>query len=268
MEGTDQSSKPTAFMKRTRTDKDTPIKINPKGTGDELKFSVAKDPERGTASPTKTGDNLIYTPDKGFTGDDTFTYKATDKQKVESNEATVTVTVTAIATAPLSSRFISFLRNPFPGFTDVSEVYSKDKPINDPLDGVPEMVPFLVLWRNKATTLRFLQVSLGFLAVFFSLLTTTVLQFTSSNTYNAYAKIFAFIAAVAVGLLTAFDLGTKSNNMTNAWRKLNAAVIKFNRGICYHEEVIDAYIDGENTIGNVTFQQQGESSTEGSNIKK
>jgi hypothetical protein len=112
---------------------------------------------------------------------------------------------------------------------------------------------------------------LGFLSVFFSLLTTTVLQFTGDTYTNTYAKIFAFIAAVSIGLMTAFDLGTKSNNMTNAWRKLIDAVIKFNRGVCQQEEVIDALIDAEKIIGNVTFQQQGlqdESRLDGSNIKK
>ena len=57
--------------------------------------------------------------------------------------------------------------------------------------------------------------------------------------------------------MTAFDLGTKSNNMMNAWRKLVAAVIKFNRKVYDKKEVIDALIDAEKIIGNVTFQQHG-----------
>jgi hypothetical protein len=177
-----------------------------------------------------------------------FTYKATDKQNAESNEATVTVFVTATA-SPLSG-FISFLRG------ESGEVYSEDKPITNLGVGVPEVVEFLRVWKDKATILRCLQISLGALSIFFSLLTTTVIQF-DSHTYNTNAKIYAFIAAVSIGLMTAFDLGTKSNNMTNAWRHLNAAVIKFNNGVCKREEVIDAYIAGEITIGNVTFQPQG-----------
>jgi hypothetical protein len=169
------------------------------------------------------------------------------------------------------------LRNPFPS----DEAYSKDKPINDPELGVPEVVQFLKVWKTKATILRALQVLLGSLSVFFSLLTTTVLQFTTTtantatitaaNTDNFYAKIFAFTAAVSICLMTAFDLGTKSNNMTNAWRHLNATVIKFNNGVSDREEVIDAYIDGEITIGNVTFQPQGSDTAihrPGSNNKK
>jgi hypothetical protein len=165
----------------------------------------------------------------------------------------------------LQKGFWQSLQNLFLGSVDLSDVYTDDKPIMDPIEGVPEVVPFLKLWRKKAVRLRFLQIVLGLLSVFFSLLTTTVLQFNSDNNFNA--KIFAFIAAVSIGLMTAFDLGTKSNNMTNAWRKLTAAVIKFNRGICYQEEVIDAFEDAEKTIGNVTFQQQGQQET-GSNTNK
>jgi hypothetical protein len=75
------------------------------------------------------------------------------------------------------------------------------------------------------------------------------------------AKISAFIAAVSIGLMTAFDLGTKSNNMMNAWRHLNASVIKFSNVECDTKDVIAAYIEGEKLIGNVTFQQQGFSPT-------
>jgi hypothetical protein len=49
--------------------------------------------------------------------------------------------------------------------------------------------------------------------------------------------------------------------MMNAWRHLNASVIKFNNGECDKKYVIDAYIQGEKLIGNVTFQQQGFSPT-------
>ena len=114
---------------------------------------------------------------------------------------------------------------------------------------------------------------MGFSSIAFSLATTTLIQVSSpsDSDLNLLAKKFAFIAAVSIGVMTAFDLGTKSNNMTNAWRHLNAAVIKFNRGLCYPEDVIQAYIEGETTIGNVTFQPQGYDTgvrRSGSNDKK
>ena len=61
--------------------------------------------------------------------------------------------------------------------------------------------------------------------------------------------------------MTAFDLGTKSNNMMNAWRLLNATVIKFKNDECDKRSVINAYIEDERQIGNVTFQQGGSPSS-------
>ena len=55
--------------------------------------------------------------------------------------------------------------------------------------------------------------------------------------------------------MTAFNLGTKSNDMTNAWWKLTAAVIRFNNGLITKKEVIDAYVEAESLIGDVTFDQ-------------
>jgi RNA polymerase subunit RPABC4/transcription elongation factor Spt4 len=145
--------------------------------------------------------------------------------------------------------FLSRLSNPF-GPADMSAIFKGR--IKDEL---PEVIPFLTRWANKSGNLRFLQILLGFLSTFFSILTTTVLSVQGIDSY--YSKYFAFIAAVSIGLMTAFDLGTKSNNMTKAWRHLIAVVIKFNQKLCEKDAVIDAYIESEHIIGDVTFQQQG-----------
>lgn len=126
----------------------------------------------------------------------------------------------------------------------MSPVYS-GKRINDKL---PEIVVFLIMWHTKATILRALQVALGVLATFFSLLTTTLISVDNSN-----SKLFAFIAAISVALLAAFDLGTKSNNVTNAWRNLNSVIMQYNNGLC-RDDVIKAYREGEQLIGNVSYQ--------------
>jgi hypothetical protein len=80
-----------------------------------------------------------------LTGDDTFTYKAIDKQHLESKQATVTVTVTA-ASSPFE-RFISIFsaRTPKPEF-------------NIPLDSDQEsesyienrLKPFAQIFYNKS----------------------------------------------------------------------------------------------------------------------
>jgi len=129
----------------------------------------------------------------------------------------------------------------------------KGKPINDPDKGVPEIAPFLIKWKRMARNLRFSQILLGLLATFFSILTATTVSVGIQN-FDSYSKYFAFIAAVSIGIMTAFDLGTKSNNMMDAWRLLAAAVMKFNTGPTPSERqvVIDAWVKGEKTIGDVT----------------
>lgn len=58
--------------------------------GDSLTFEIVAQPESGTASVG----SLLYTPDAGFSGTDTFTYKANDGTD-DSNTATVSVNVVA-----------------------------------------------------------------------------------------------------------------------------------------------------------------------------
>ena len=94
-------SHPTADNKTIQTNADTPVQITLTGTdpipGDVLKFSVVRLPQHGiVTSPAGTPPNtVIYTPNTGFSGIDSFTYKATDGQGVDSNIATVSITVNA-----------------------------------------------------------------------------------------------------------------------------------------------------------------------------
>ena len=134
-----------------------------------------------------------------------------------------------------------WLTDPF-GMRRLAEIYREDKRVaKTDSDGIPEVIPFLIIWRKKATALRVLHVLLGFSSVVFSLLTTTVLQFGNSNN-NFLAKVFALIAAVSIGLMTAFNLGRKSKDMTNAWRGLVTAVMRYNNyKNVEKKDVIDAY---------------------------
>jgi VCBS repeat-containing protein len=58
--------------------------------GDPLTYTVVTNPAHGTL--TGTAPNLTYTPTTGYTGADSFTFKANDG-KVDSNTATVSITV-------------------------------------------------------------------------------------------------------------------------------------------------------------------------------
>ena len=89
---------PTAYSKTIQTNAGTPVQITTTGTspipGDVLKFSVVGLPQHGKLI-NPTSNSVAYTPNPGFSGTDSFTYKATDGQAVSSNIATVAITVNA-----------------------------------------------------------------------------------------------------------------------------------------------------------------------------
>lgn len=58
--------------------------------GNTLEWIVVDQPAHGTV--TGTGPTLTYTPDPGFSGSDSFTFKAS-LETVDSNTATVSITV-------------------------------------------------------------------------------------------------------------------------------------------------------------------------------
>lgn len=67
--------------------------------GDDLTLAVAEEPKKG--SVTINGVNFTYTPDRGATGSDRFTYTATDSAGNVSAPATVTVTIEKIRSGVL-----------------------------------------------------------------------------------------------------------------------------------------------------------------------
>jgi hypothetical protein len=112
-----QNNPPTADSKAISTNAGTAVTITLTGTdpipGDTLKFSVVRLPQHGVVtSPAGTPPNMvIYTPNNGFSGTDTFTYKATDGQGVSSNNATVTITVNASPPPPPTANNINIQTN-------------------------------------------------------------------------------------------------------------------------------------------------------------
>lgn len=60
------------------------------------------------------------------------------------------------------------------------------------------------------------------------------------------------MAALAISLLSAFDLGSKANGMRNAWRILTAAVWRYMYEENFPlEKLIVAYEEAEKKIGDV-----------------
>ncbi len=96
---------PTANNINIQTNAGTPVQITLTGTdpiqGDVLKFSVVSLPQHGTVTTGTTSNSVTYPPNSGFSGTDSFTYKATDGQGVDSNIATVTITVSSATSGTL-----------------------------------------------------------------------------------------------------------------------------------------------------------------------
>jgi hypothetical protein len=90
---------PTANNQNIQTTCCTPVQITLTGTdpitGDVPTFTVVTQPQHGTLTAGTVSSIVYYTPNTGFSGTDSFTYKATDGQGVSSNIATVTITVNA-----------------------------------------------------------------------------------------------------------------------------------------------------------------------------
>jgi PKD repeat protein len=90
---------PTAADDAAEMDEDTAVTIDVLANdsdpdGDALAVASVTQGAHGTVS--SDGSSVTYTPEAGWTGDDTFTYVATDGS-LESNAATVTVTVREIS---------------------------------------------------------------------------------------------------------------------------------------------------------------------------
>ena len=97
------NTSPTVNDIHIQTNMNTPVEITLIGTDpdprDVLKFSVVNLPQHGNLTNSINPKSVLYTPDTGFSGTDSFTYKATDSQGVGSrNLATVIMTVNGSST--------------------------------------------------------------------------------------------------------------------------------------------------------------------------
>ena len=97
------NSAPVAVDGAVTTDEDTPVNgtLSASDTdGDDLTYSIQTSPTSGTAVITDAATGAYtYTPAANFNGSDSFTFIASDAS-LDSNAATVTVTVTAVNDTP------------------------------------------------------------------------------------------------------------------------------------------------------------------------
>ena len=100
------SDPPTADDKTASVNEDESVTItvtadDPDGDNSGLTYGIVSQPING--SVTLSGNSVIYTPNANFSGTDSFTYLATDENKVNSEPATVDVTVIEINDDPVAS---------------------------------------------------------------------------------------------------------------------------------------------------------------------
>src|SRR5262249_59396928 len=88
---------------RLVTNQDTPkdaLLLASDPDGDPLTFTIVGGPSHGTLSGS--GATRTYTPNPGYVGPDSFTFKANDGA-LDSNIATVSITVQAVNHAPVAT---------------------------------------------------------------------------------------------------------------------------------------------------------------------
>jgi hypothetical protein len=94
---------PVADAQSVTTDENTPVAITLTASdvdGDSLTYSVVTTPVSGSLSGSAP--NLTYTPNNNFNGQDSFTFTVNDGT-VDSNEATVSITVNAVNNVPVAN---------------------------------------------------------------------------------------------------------------------------------------------------------------------
>ena len=79
--GAAPNTPPVAEDDAEETDVDTPVQVNvldndTDADGNDLEVTDASDPDNGTVVIGPGGAYVTYTPDGGFEGEDTFTYRA------------------------------------------------------------------------------------------------------------------------------------------------------------------------------------------------
>ena len=99
---TEVNAAPVAQDLTATTPEETPVDVTLVASDaeeDELTYTLVAQPAHGTV--ILVGTTATYTPALNFVGEDSFTYKANDGL-VDSNTATVTITITAVNDAPVA----------------------------------------------------------------------------------------------------------------------------------------------------------------------
>jgi hypothetical protein len=108
----------------------------------------------------------------------------------------------------------------------------------------------LKIWNDLAQFLQKLYVALGATATITSLVIAT---FTSELTPLG-VKIASFLLALALGLISAFEIGAKASAARGAWRLLNAAILAYENDESYTiQDLFKQYQAGEAMMGDIKY---------------
>jgi len=108
-------------------------------------------------------------------------------------------------------------------------------------------------WDRIATTLRIIFVTLGCIATVAAIVATTF----NEQMGILWTKVCICSAAVAVGLLTAFDIAGKANAMRRACRNLRAAIMLYKWESTFTvADLISEYRRGQDLVGDVNYIPQ------------
>ena len=100
------------------------------GSLDATSVSVITAPSSGITTVQSNG-TIVYTPANNFAGDDSFTYQVSDDLGLASNNATVTLTISAMNDAPLANDDNA---NVIPGAATSIDILNNDSDIDGLLD--------------------------------------------------------------------------------------------------------------------------------------
>jgi gliding motility-associated-like protein len=102
---------PTARNDSEETNMDTPVSIdlaandNDDGVLNKASIIIKSPPTNGTLAAPNAEGIIVYTPKRGFSGTDTFTYTIKDNDAAESAPATVTIKVNSVPKIGLAKNF-------------------------------------------------------------------------------------------------------------------------------------------------------------------
>ena len=110
-------------------------------------------------------------------------------------------------------------------------------------------------WSWLANSLQKLYIALGATATISSL---AIATFTAELTPIG-VKIASFFLALALGLITSFEIGAKASAARNAWRLLQAAILAYENDESYTiQDLFKQYQAGEVMLGDVKYNAPSE----------